>query len=417
MKRSKRAMVAGLCLISAAMLSKCGGGSSRQTSSPPLTITPASLPNGTLDTPYSQKVQASGGVAPFNWSVIGSLPPNLALDGSTTNTLTILGTPDAAAQAVTFTIKATDAGNQSGTQSYTVSILAEPDTLTLSPPSLSFVPELIGVPSSAQAETVSNTGTSAVVISSVALTGSNATDFTQNDTCVASLAAGASCAIDVTFTPSQLGPRIASITVTDNTAGSPHSVSLSGVGLTSGPNATLSATSLTFGNENPNTTSPAPSVTLSNYGTMPLNITNITTSANFGATNPCGSSLASGAGCTVSVTFTPNATGPFTGTLSVTDNAPGSPQTVSLSGAGVTTNYKLTGSCVAPAGGRSCYSASDSAQCPPGQPVKRLGSIECFGPVPVDTGRSCSIRGIRGVCAATGSSGAGSGAPASEPLR
>jgi hypothetical protein len=409
MKCLARAMVAGVCLISAAVLSKCGGGSSQQTSSPPLTITPASLPNGTLDTPYNQKVQASGGVAPFNWSVIGSLPPNLALDGSTTNTLTILGTPDAAAQAVTFTIKATDAGNQSGTQSYTVSILAEPDTLTLSPQSLNFVPELIGVPSSTQAETVSNTGASAVVISSVALTGANAGDFSQNNTCGSSLAAGANCVINVTFTPSQMGSRIASITMTDNTAGSPHSVSLNGVGLTSGPNATLSATSLTFSNQVVNTTSPAQSITLSNYGTMPLNITNITTSANFGETDTCSSSLASGASCAVSVTFTPNAAGTFSGTLSVLDNAPGSPQTVSLSGTGVTTNSTLTGECVIPAGGRSCYFDSDHAQCPPGQPVKRPGSTQCFSEVTVDTGQSCSNHGLRGLCAATSSSGAVSG--------
>lgn len=417
MKRSARVMVVGLSLISVAMLSKCGGGSSAPQSFPPLAISTPSLPNGTLDAPYSQTIQAGGGVAPFSWSVIGALPHNLALSSSATDTVMISGTPDTAAQGLTFSIKITDSAGQSATQSYTVSILAEPDTLTLSSPILSFAPQLVETLSASQAETVSNTGTSAVVISSVALTGSNAADFSQNDTCVASLAAGANCVINVTFTPGRLGPRIASITITDNTAGSPHSVALSGVGLTAGPNATWSATSLTFSNENPNTTSPPQSVTLSNYGTMPLNITDITTTANFGETNTCASSLASGASCAVSVTFTPNATGTFSGTLSVTDNAPGIPQTVSLTGTGVASNYKLTGSCVAPAGGRSCYSASDSAQCPPGQPVKRLGFDECFEPVFVDTGRSCSIHGLHGLCVATRSAGAGSGAAASEPLR
>jgi len=416
MKCLARATVGGLCLISVALLSKCGGGSS-QPSSSPLTISPASLPNGTLDAPYSETIQTGSGVAPFSWSVIGALPHNLALSNSATDTVMISGTPDTAAQGLTFSIKVADSGGRSATQSYTVSILAEPDTLTLSPPNLSFVPQLIGVLSSAQPETVTNTGTSAVVIDSVALTGTNAADFSQNNTCVASLAAGANCVINVTFTPSQMGPRVASITITDNTAGSPHSVSLSGMGLTSGLNATWSATSLTFGDQVVGTTSSAQSVTLSNYGTMPLNITNITASANFGETNTCGSSLASDASCTVGVTFTPNATGPFSGTLSAIDNAQGSPQTASLSGTGATNNYTLTGRCVIQAGFRSCYIDSDSAQCPPGQPVKSLGSTECFGPVSVDTGQSCSIRGLRGFCAATRSSGAGSGAPAIETLR
>jgi hypothetical protein len=138
----------------------------------------------------------------------------------------------------------------------------------------------------------------------------------------------------MTFTPSQLGPRTASITVTDSGAGSPQSVPLSGFGVTSGPNATLSATSLTFGTQLVGTSSPAQSVTLSNYGAAALNITGIVASGDFQATTTCGSSLAVLATCTISVTFKPTQKGIRTGTLSITDNAPGSPQTVLLSGTG-----------------------------------------------------------------------------------
>jgi hypothetical protein len=60
----------------------------------------------------------------------------------------------------------------------------------------------------------------------------------------------------------------------------------------------------------------------------------ITTSANFTETNTCGSTLAAGKNCTISVTFTPTQVGALTGTLSVNDNGTNSPQTVSLSGAG-----------------------------------------------------------------------------------
>ena len=92
------------------VLSRCGGGS--QLSVPPLTITPASLPNGTLGAPYSQTIQAGGEVAPFNWLVTGALTHNLQLVPGAGKTATISGTPDTAAQGVEFTIKVT--GNRIG---------------------------------------------------------------------------------------------------------------------------------------------------------------------------------------------------------------------------------------------------------------------------------------------------------------
>jgi hypothetical protein len=412
MKRVVRMTIVVSCLISAAVLSKCGGGSFQQ-STPPLTITTASLPNGTSETPYSQKIQASGGVAPFTWSVsTGTLPHNLALSTSATNTATISGTPDTAAQAVGFTIKVTDSANHSASQSYTVSILLEPDILTLSPPSLSFDAQLIRGASGAQAETVTNTGPSAVVISSVALTGTNAADFRQSNTCGSSLAAGANCTINVTFTPSQLGPRSASITITDNTVGSPHSVALSGVGLTSGSNATLSSTSLTFGSQVVNTTSPPQSITLSNYGTAALNIAGITVSATFGETDNCVPSVASAASCIVNVTFAPSASGIVSGTLSVSDNAPNSPQTVSLTGTGTTTQDTLTGYCwgsVYHGAPQQCSSAQDPTECPAGQPAISATTVAgCLPPQSalVDTSRTCQVQtstGLRvsGYCVAT----------------
>ena len=397
LKSVVRATVIASCLISIAVLFRCGGGSSQQ-SIPLLMITTASLPNGASEVTYSQTIQATGGVAPFTWTVsAGTLPHNLALSGSATNTVTISGTPDTAAQGVAFSVKVTDSANQSASQAYTVSILLEPDTLTLSSPSLSFAPQLIGVMSGAQGETISNTGTSAVVVSSIALTGASAADFSQSSsTCGSSLAAGANCTINVTFTPSQFGPRSASVTITDNTVGSPRSVSLSGVGLTSGPNATLSAASLTFATQLVGTTSPAQSITLTNYGTTTLNITSIT-ATNFGETDTCAAGLASGASCTISVTFTPSATGSVTGTLSVADNALGTPQTVSLSGTGTTTT--LTGRCWGEVQGTlQCQVATDLADCPAGQPAIPTLASGCVPPdsMLVDISRRCAFRTLTG---------------------
>jgi len=338
-----------LCLVSAVVLSTCG-----ITYQParPLAISPASLPNGTLATLYKQTIQVGGGVAPFNWSLIGELPHNLQLVPDAGNTATISGTPDTAAQGVAFTVKVTDSANQSATQPYTVSILAEPDSLSFSPATgLNFSPQLVGTASATQAETLTNNGTSAVAINSIGLTGINATDFGQTNSCGSSLAAGANCNLAVTFTPKQLGARSASITIVDTTLGSPHSVSLSGVGLTSGTNAALSATALTFDNQVVGTTSPAQALMLSNYGTMALNIASVAVTADFAETDTCsGSSLASGASCKINVTFKPSALGGASGMLSVTDDAPSSPQIVLLGGIGVTSMcVPIGGTCFGPA--------------------------------------------------------------------
>ena len=97
------------------------------------------------------------------------------------------------------------------------------------------------------------------------------------------------------------------------------------------PAVTLSPTSLTFGTQLVGTSSSPQYVTLSNTGSGTLDITNIAPSANFYERNNCGSSLAVGASCTIHVVFRPRVRGALTGTITITDNASNSPQTVSLS--------------------------------------------------------------------------------------
>lgn len=121
---------------------------------------------------------------------------------------------------------------------------------------------------------------------------------------------------------------------------------LSGCGggsLGGSPRVTLSPTNLTFGAEPEGTTSAAQSVTLSNSGTSTLNIASITGSADFGVLSTCGLTLASGANCDINVTFTPSSPDSFSGTVLVTDNAPGSPQMVSLSGMGTAPTCSVLG--------------------------------------------------------------------------
>jgi len=104
------------------------------------------------------------------------------------------------------------------------------------------------------------------------------------------------------------------------------------------PTANLSPPSMTFASQALGTTSSAQAVTLTNSGGTTLNFTSIaltgTNASDFAQTNTCGSSLAAGANCTIVVMFTPSVAGTEAASLSIADNASGSPQTVSLSGAG-----------------------------------------------------------------------------------
>ncbi|HZQ70072.1 MAG TPA: choice-of-anchor D domain-containing protein [Terriglobales bacterium] len=104
----------------------------------------------------------------------------------------------------------------------------------------------------------------------------------------------------------------------------------------SGGTVTLSPTSLDFGNQTVGVPSTAKTVTLTNNQSVSLSITSIATSGDYSQTNTCGTSIGANSSCTISVVFTPTTTGTRTGTLTVTDNGPGSPQTASLTGVGVT---------------------------------------------------------------------------------
>ena len=209
----------------------------------------------------------------------------------------------------------------------------------LAPASVDFGSQVVGTTSVSQPITLTNLGSTTLTISAITTSG----DFSNTDNCGSALAGNASCTINVAFTPTASGTRNGSLTVTDSAGNSPQTASLTGTG--SGPAASLQPSSLSFGGQPINTTSSPKSVTLSNTGTASLSISGITTSSKFAVTsgtNACGSNLAAGSNCLIYVTFTPTATGTQSGTLSITDNASGSPQSVPLSGTG--TDFSVSAS-------------------------------------------------------------------------
>lgn len=155
------------------------------------------------------------------------------------------------------------------------------------------------------------------------------------------LAAGATCILPISFQPAATGTEYGTLSLTDNNlnaagpAYATQTIALSGAA----PVATVSATMLAFGPQQVQTASALQQVTLTNTGSAALTITNIavagTNSSAFAFPNPCGGSLAAGANCTIAGHFTPAGAGSMAATLTITDDASGSPQIVFLNGVGV----------------------------------------------------------------------------------
>ena len=114
--------------------------------------------------------------------------------------------------------------------SQTAQLVGTGTAVSLSSPNLVFAPQTVGTTSSAQTITLTDASSSALTITGIAITGTDAADFVQTNTCGTGIAARANCRISVTFTPTATGTRTAAVSVTDNGGGSPQSVVLTGTG-------------------------------------------------------------------------------------------------------------------------------------------------------------------------------------------
>jgi hypothetical protein len=228
-------------------------------------------------------------------------------------------------------ISITDNATNSPQKVHTLGVGVLP-ALTLSPIEIVFATETVGSTSGSQSVTVTNNNTTAVTITSLSLAGVAPGDFSVPSACLGSLGAGASCAFNMTFTPTAGGVRVATLSV-NNSAGAAPTVGLSGpatVGAVS-----LSASTLTFPSQHVSTTSAAMPVTITNSGAASMDIVSIIASGDFAQTNDCATTLAAGANCTAEVTFSPSHAGKRTGYLTISDTGTGNLQTVTLSGSAV----------------------------------------------------------------------------------
>ncbi len=226
-------------------------------------------------------------------------------------------------------------------------------TVTLKPTSLKFGSLLLGTSSSAETVVLTNTGSGTLSFTSVGISGTNASSFvlTSSSTCKTGsiVPPGSTCTLVVMFAPQAIGADSAKVTLGDNSLSGPKSLSLSGTGL--GPAVQLSSNSLIFSSQPVDGTGASQQVTLTNAGNVTLSLNSIgitgTNASDFflapGTTCPAtGGTLGPGANCTISVGFTPSATGSRSASVVINDDAGGSPHTISLSGSGTGVPAQVT---------------------------------------------------------------------------
>ena len=193
--------------------------------------------------------------------------------------------------------------------------------------------------SATQSVTVTNTGTAPVNISAANITGAGFTVVGGNPS--SSVPVGQSVTVQMQFAPTAMGAASGALTVTSDASNSPTAISLSGTGME--PALTMSPASLNFSNVTVGQTS-TQNVTLSNSGNASLTINLATLSGTgFGMTGlALPKTLSPGANLSFSVQFTPTSTAGATGSIVFTDNAPNSPQTLSLTGSAVASGSTLS---------------------------------------------------------------------------
>ncbi len=334
---------------------------------PDLALAPTSLtfsPQGVGTTSPLQKVRLSdAGTKPLDiTSIVAS--GDFAQTNDCSATVPLAGF---CTLSVTFT--PTTAGTRTGAVTITDNAPGSPHKLlltgtggipmaSLNPASLTFAAQTVGTTSPAKPATLKNTGSGPLSITSI----TTACDFAQTNNCGSKVNPGASCTLNITFKPKAAGTRSGALTINDDAAGSPHKLLLAGTGGAT-PAVSLTPASFTFPAQAVGTTSAAHVATLKNTGGTALKINGISRSGDFYQGNDCPSTLPSGASCKVTVWFTPTSAGTRSGTVTICDNAPGSPHKLALSGAATGTgSISLTLSPASLSFGSLVVGASSSPQ-------------------------------------------------------
>jgi hypothetical protein len=325
------------------VLSLTGTGAS---SSGSVTLTPASLTfpsttvgstsaaqTATLSNTLATSVSVTSITASTQFAQTNNCPSSLPANGTCT---------------ISVTFKPTSTGTQTGSLNASLSSGplqvslsgtggASTGSVTVSPKQYTFPTQAPGVTSAPVNVTLTNGLSTALTISSIQL----AAPFSQTNNCGSSLAGGASCTIVMTYSPTVKGYSTATLTINDNAANSPQTVAVAGNAM---PPVTVtpSSLSISFYNQIVKTSSTPLPVTITNNASTAINISGVTSTADFPFTGNCSGSLAFNASCTIQVSFDPQATGVRSGKLTVASDAAGGIPAISLSGSGITNPASTT---------------------------------------------------------------------------
>jgi hypothetical protein len=288
-----------------------------------------SVPRGfslTNNEPVTITVSTIAAPAPYS---VSSTTCGATLAAKSSCEVFVTFTPKSAGPAPVSSITLATSGTNSPVSVNLTGTGVPPSALSVS--SINFGSVAVGATSSAHAVTLTNNETTPISVAT--LTGP-APFAVSSTTCGSSLAASASCTFSMTMKPTAAGAVSKSLAVITGALNSPQAISLIGTGYTL---ASLSTATLNLGNVVVGTTSPIQSLELINGASTSITINSITVPAPYTkASTTCGSTLAAGAQCVISVTLKPTAVGavPLT-SLTVSTSASSTALTAALTGIGI----------------------------------------------------------------------------------
>lgn len=288
----------------------------------------ALIPGGPLALNFTTGAAVADPMGPYIYALTNSAVQGFQVDPVTGGLTKIAPAPTGGQGALGLTI--------SGQPIQAVSA----PVAVLFPAAFDFGTATVGQPSITRTVHLVNTGNQPLIVNNIAMTGTEAGDFAATPAASCQpptlLPPNASCAISLVFTPAAAGLRQASLTATDNAPGNPQSIPISGTGVPATSAVTLVPGNISFPAITQGTTGMPQSITLTNSGTANLNIFSVVLGGanpnDFTMNNACNGALALNASCTITVTFAPLGAGERTATVTITDDAPGSPQALALSG-------------------------------------------------------------------------------------
>ena len=288
-----------------------------------------------------------------------------SLAGNASCTISVTFTPQSIGlQSATLTVT-DDASNTPQTAALSGTGLAagsSTGSLKITPDSYTFANQATGTTSAAEKLTVTNTLKTSVTISAIQVPA----PFAETNTC-STLTAGGSCTVSLTYSPTAVGYTSADLTFTYNASGSPQTVFVAGNSFSA---VTIKPAALTFSRQVVDRASTPQTITVTNNQSTALTINSITpasssTPSAFALSNTCipqGQStgtLAANASCAINVVFTPTKADNYSGSVTISYNAPGSPQTATYTGTGIVADTSVR---VAVMPQTSCVMPSDTEQ-------------------------------------------------------